>query len=190
MSEMLIEAAASGDLARVRSLLASGADANARDADGATVLMRAAHLGRLDVVRALVDAGADVNATDERGWGALARAVYNADLDRGFADVVGVLIERGANVEAPIGYGIRPLMLAAGYGEIAVVEALLAGGADVLARNDGGLTALMMVKEKFYVDVINLLHEAEQYAGVGESACSTKNAPNVNVITFLKRPAP
>ena len=88
MSEMLIEAAASGDLARVRSLLASGADANARDADGATVLMRAAHLGRLDVVRALVDAGADVNATDERGWGALAKAVYNADLDRGYADVV------------------------------------------------------------------------------------------------------
>lgn len=186
MSEMLIEAAGNGDLARVRSLLASGADANARDAEGATALMRAAHLGRLDVVRALVDGGADVNATDERGWGALAKAAYNADLDRGFADVVGFLIERGANVEAPIGYGIRPLMLAAGYGEIAVVEALLAGGADVLARNDGGLTALMMVKEKFYVDVINRLHEAERDAGVEEGSCATKNAPGSNVVTFLK----
>ena len=186
MSDSLIQAAVEGDLARVRSLLASGADVNARDADGATVLMRAAHLGRLDVVRALVDAGADVNATDERGWGALAKAVYNADLDRGYADVVEVLIERGANVEAPIGYGIRPLMLAAGYGEIAVVEALLAGGADVLARNDGGLTALMMVKEKFYVDVINRLHEAERDAGVDEGSCGTKNAPGSNVITFLK----
>jgi len=46
-----------------------------------------------------------------------------------------------------------------------------------------------MVKEKFYVDVINLLHEAERDAGVGEGSCSTKNAPGSNVVTFLK-PAP
>ena len=53
-------------------------------------------------------------------------------------------------------------MLAAAYGETPVVEALLKSGADVLARNDGELTALMMVKEKFYVDVIDLLNEAER----------------------------
>jgi len=47
-----------------------------------------------------------------------------------------------------------------------------------------------MVKQKFYVDVINLLHEAEQNAGIGEGGCGTKNAPNSNVITFMKRPAP
>lgn len=186
MSDTLIDAATRGDLAQVRTLLASGADANARDAESATALMRAAHAGHLDVVRALVDAGADVNATDLRGWGALAKACYNADLDRGFAGVVAFLIERGADVEAPIGYGIRPLMLAAGYGEIAVVDALLAGGADVLARNEGGLTALMMVKEKFYVDVINRLNEAERDAGVEEGSCGTKNAPGSNVVTFLK----
>ncbi|CAG0996156.1 protein phosphatase 1 regulatory subunit 27 [Burkholderiales bacterium] len=186
MDEALIEAAAGGDLARVRELLASGANADARDAGGATALMHAAHAGRLDVVRALLDAGADANATDERGWGALAKACHNADLDRGFADVVALLAGRGADVEAPIGYGIRPLMLAAGYGETAVVEALLAAGADVVARNEGGLTALMMVKEKFYVDVINLLHEAERDAGVDEGSCSTKNAPGSSVITFLK----
>jgi len=113
-------------------------------------------------------------------------AVHNADLDRGFADVVDTLIQHGADIEARITYGIRPLMLAAGYGEAAVVATLLRAGADVLARNDGGLTALMMVKEKFYVDVINLLHEAERDAGVEEGSCSTKNAPGSNVVTFLK----
>lgn len=186
MSGTLIEAAAAGDAARVRALAAAGASLEARDAEGETALMRAAHAGHLDAVRALVDAGSDVNAGDERGWGPLAKACYNADLDRGFADVVAFLIERGASVEAPIGYGIRPLMLAAGYGEIAVVEALLAGGADVLARNDGGLTALMMVKEKFYVDVINLLTEAERDAGAGEGSCATKHAPGSSVVTFRK----
>ena len=134
----------------------------------------------------MIEAGADVNAGDERGWTALMKAAYNADLDRGFADVVQALIDAGANVEAPIGYGIRPLMLAAGYGETAVVETLLRAGADVMARNEGGLTALMMVKQKHYVDVINVLHEAERDAGVGEGSCASKNAPGSNVVTFLK----
>ena len=96
------------------------------------------------------------------------------------------LVDAGADVEARIGYGIRPLMLAAGYGEAAVVEVLLHAGADVLARNDGGLTALMMVKEKFYVDVINLLTEAERDAGAGEGSCTTKHAPGSSVVTFRK----
>jgi ankyrin repeat protein len=186
MSELLLQAAETGDAPSARALLAAGADHNARNADGATALMLAAHAGKLDLVRVLVEAGADVNATDDRGWGPLTKAVYNPNLDRGFADVVETLIQAGAKIEAPITYGIRPLMLAAGYGETAVVETLLTAGADVLARNDGGLTALMMVKEKFYVDVINLLHEAERDAGVGEGSCSTKNAPGSNVVTFLK----
>ena len=59
-------------------------------------------------------------------------------------------------------------------------------GNQLLARNHGGLTALMMVKEKFYVDVINLLYEAEQTAGVGEGSCSTKHPPGAQVVTFLK----
>jgi ankyrin repeat protein len=186
MPETLLDAVTAGDVDRVRTALAAGADRNERDGDGATALMLAAHAGDLGMVKTLIAAGADVNATDERGWGALMKSVYNADLDRGFAEVARALIDAGADVEAPIGYGVRPLMLAAGYGETAVVETLLDAGADVLARNEGGFTALMMVKQKHYVDVINLLHEAEQAAGVGEGSCTTKNAPGSNVVTFLK----
>ncbi len=186
MSAELIEAVRAGDMASVRRLLAEGADVNSRDSEGATLLMLASHAGNLAMVLALIGAGAQVNACDERGWTPLMKAAYNADLDRGFADVVQALIDAGANVEMPIGYGIRPLMLAAGYGETAVVETLLNAGADVLARNEGGLTALMMVKQKHYVDVINLLHEAEREAGVGEGSCSSKNEPGSKVVTFLK----
>jgi ankyrin repeat protein len=186
MPDKLLEAVKAGNIASVAQMLAAGGDVNLRDSEGATLLMIASHSGNLPMVRALIAAGANVNAGDERGWTPLMKAAYNAEQDRGFADVVQALIDAGAKVEAPIAYGIRPLMLAAGYGETAVVETLLRAGADVMARNDGGLTALMMVKQKHYVDVINVLHEAERDAGVGEGSCASKNEPGSNVVTFLK----
>lgn len=177
-----------GDRVALQQQLQSGADVNFRDESGSTLLMHAAYSGNLGMVQALIAAGADVNVCDERGWSALTKAVHNAEADCGYPDVVQALIDAGANIEAPIGYGVRPLMLAAGYGETAVVEILLQAGADVLAKNEGGYTALMMVKQKHYVDVVNLLHEAEQMAGLGENSCASKNAPGSNVVTFMKRP--
>lgn len=188
MSAELITAVKNGDTARARQMLDAGAAVDTRDEAGATLLMLAANAGDLEMVEMLLAHKADVNATDGAGWGAVMKGCYNAELKRGFADVVKALIDAGANIEAPIGYGVRPLMLAAGYGETAVVEVLLQAGADVLAKNEGGYTALMMVKQKNYVDVINLLHEAEQLAGLGEGSCASKNAPGANVITFMKRP--
>lgn len=185
----LLEAVNAGDVAAARRIMSSGAYAKVRDASGNTLLMLAAQRGDLPMVELLIDVGAEVNAVDASGWSALTRAVYNPTLKQGFAEIVQALIEAGADIEAPIGYGVRPLMLAAGYGETAVVDVLLAAGADVLARNEGGYTALMMVKQKHYVDVINLLHEAEQLLGVGEGSCESKNAPGSNVVTFMKRPA-
>jgi ankyrin repeat protein len=189
MDTDLIDVVRTGDCAAARQMLVAGANVNTRDGEGATLLMLAAYKGDLEMSSVLIEAGADVNARDERGWGPLAKSVYNADLKRGFAKVAQALIDAGANIEAAIGYGVRPLMLAAGYGETDVVEVLLKAGADVRATNEGGYTALMMVKQKHYVDVINLLHEAEQLAGVGEGSCESKNAPGSNVITFMKRPA-
>jgi ankyrin repeat protein len=182
----LVACVTSGNIDAVRLKLAAGEDVNARDATGATLLMLAAFSGDLPMVKLLMACGAAVNAKDEQGWTPLTRAVHNAELNRGFADVVQALIDDGADIEAAIGFGVRPLMLAAGYGETAVVEVLLAAGADVLARNEGGFTALMMVRQKHYVDVINLLHEAEREAGAGEGTCSTKPAPVAQIINFVK----
>jgi ankyrin repeat protein len=189
MSLELIAAVTTGDVEKAKLLLVAGGDLDVRNADGSTLLMIAAASGNLLMVEWLVSNGANVNARDARGWTPLMKSVYNADLDCGFPGVGQFLIDHGADVEAAIGFGVRPLMLAAGYGEIAVVEVLLNAGADVLARNDGGFTALMMVKQKHYVDVINRLHEAEREAGVDEGSCASKNAPGVNVVTFLKPPA-
>ncbi len=184
MAREIFEAVRAGDVARAAALARGGA-AREADADGATALMLAANLGNLAMVEALVAAGADVNAADARGFTPLFHACYNADEDRGFPEVVKALLAAGADREARIGYGVRPLMYAAGNGEAGVVEALLAAGADPAAKNEGGRTALMMVKDRDYVDVINLLHEAE--LALGGEGCGTRNAPGMQVVTFLKK---
>ena len=61
LDEQLIGAAKSGDLAAVKTLLAKGADVNAKDGDGLTALIAAAGEGQLEVVRLLLNKGADAN---------------------------------------------------------------------------------------------------------------------------------
>ena len=183
MKEALVDAIRSGDAEAV-DRLATPETVNAAGPGGVTPLMVAAVLGHRTIVAGLLAAGAAVDATDDRGFTALFHGCYNADEDRGHPEVVELLLAAGADKEAKIGYGVRPLMYAAGNGEAGVVEALLRAGADPLARNDVGRTALMMVKDRDYVDVINILHEAE---GMSETAsCGSRNAPDMQVVTFLK----
>lgn len=188
MSQALFDAVKSGNLSQLNTAL-QGADINAAGERGMTPLMLAANLGQLDMVKALLAAGADVSARDEREYTALMHGAYNSDLDRGFPEVVKALIDAGADIEAKIFYDTRPLMLAAGAGEAGVVQVLLKAGVDPKARNEGGRTALMMVKDKGYIDVINLLHEAESNIELGEdgASCGSRNAPGSNVVTFLKK---
>ena len=184
MQDALIEAVRAGNIDAVRAI-ASRETVRTADAEGMTPLMLAASLGRTDIVHLLVAAGAEVDAVDARGFTALFHACYHGDEDRGHPEAVQALLDAGADREATIGFGVRPLMYAAGNGEAGVVEVLLRAGADPAARNEGGRTALMMVKDRDYVDVINILHEAE--LALGGEGCGTRNAPGMQVVTFLKK---
>lgn len=190
MSAELFAAAKTGDAETLRRLIAAGANPNTADEDGQTPLHIAAFEGHLGAVQALLDAGADVNARDAMQWTPIFKAAYNHEQDCGYAPVVKALADAGADVNARIGFGLTPLMLAAGGGEGAVCEVLLNAGADAMASNEGGRTALQMAKERHWVDVINLLHEATGFVPETEGACSTgrKGPSDQKVVNFMKRP--
>ncbi|MHA1598979.1 MAG: ankyrin repeat domain-containing protein [Alphaproteobacteria bacterium] len=70
----LMEAAKRGIVAAVIGFLSRGADANASDDNGGTVLHWAVAHGSLDVVSVLIKVGADPIKTDRRGLSPLALA--------------------------------------------------------------------------------------------------------------------
>src|SRR5579863_5701757 len=80
----------------VQTLLKAGADANAFQQEGQTVLMTAAKAGNADAVKALLDHGAEVNAKESwRGQTALMWATAE-----NHPAVVQVLVDHGADVNA------------------------------------------------------------------------------------------
>lgn len=89
----LTEAARAGDIARVRSLVARGADPNERAGlNGWTPLMHAIHKNQLRSVAALIDAGANPNIPGLSGDTPLMMAA-----GYGQTPIVRLLLSRGAH---------------------------------------------------------------------------------------------
>jgi ankyrin repeat protein len=61
-SMRLLTAAARGDLAELRRLIAAGAPVEARDGQGRTALLLAVDANHVEIAKALLDAGASVSA--------------------------------------------------------------------------------------------------------------------------------
>jgi ankyrin repeat protein len=99
-----------------------------------SALMLASLKGYLDVCKKLIARDADVN---KPGWTPLHYAATGGHLD-----VIRLLVEHHAYVDASSPNGSTPLMMAAMYGTIDAVKLLLAEGADPQIKNALGLTAI------------------------------------------------
>jgi ankyrin repeat protein len=144
----VFEAAALGRVERVRDLLASDPTlAIARSADGFSALHYPAFFGRGEAAaaaQALLAAGADVNARSDNAFSVL--PIHSA-VAGGLDEVVAVLVDSGADVNARQRHGWTPLHGAAQNGSLASVEKQLAAGADPAARNDDGVDAVELARQ-------------------------------------------
>ena len=94
--------------------------------------------GDLEEVCKCIQQGADVNTNAENnGWKALSWASF-----KGCTEIVKLLLENGADMEAKDNYGETALMLAARWGYVKAVKVLLEYGADVDSKSKYGFTAL------------------------------------------------
>lgn len=170
----LMYAARDGAKDAVAALADAKADLNASDPDGTTALMYAIINAHFDTAAALIEKGADPNVADSTGTTALYSAVdmhtMGPMLSRpspklvdklDAADVVRVLIQHGANVnarlkrpiigrhhtptgDASLGEGTTPLARAAKSNDLQLMRLLLDAGADPKLTLKDRTTVLMI----------------------------------------------
>ena len=146
----LIEAAKSGDAARVAALLAEGADARSASRDGTTALHWAARAASTETVERLLEAGADPTIANRYGITPLALAAENGE-----PAVVAALLAAGADPNTATPAGETVLMVAARTGRVPVLDQLLSAGATVDATESWrGQTALMWAAAENNADAV------------------------------------
>jgi len=179
----LLYVAPKGYTNRVKELIDAGADINAKDNNGRTVLNLAVEEGHTDVVKVLIANGVDLNDGSLHGAAALgykdiANMLINAGAyvnDRsdelGYTplmsaalrenpEIIELLIANGADINARCVEMNTPLIYAAIYGCPKNAEVLIANGADINAKNNNGQTALMFAALNEHVEVARLLIDA------------------------------
>ena len=127
-----------GEAAMVRLLCEKGAALDARMNEGETAVWVAVNEGRLDTLGVLIEAGANVNLIG--GKQKLAPILIATTSDR--PDVVRALLRAKADPHAATSDGLRSVHVAAGSGDITILQLLLDAGAAVNAKTVSGKTAI------------------------------------------------
>lgn len=139
------------DSMKVAAVLASSPNIKAeiRNAADESALMLAALKGELGLCQLLISKGADVN---KPGWAPLHYAATSGHLE-----VMRLLLDEHAYIDAASSNGTTPLMMAALYGTPTAVKLLLEGGADPLLKNEQALTAIDFANRGNRTESANLI---------------------------------
>lgn len=113
---------------------------------GDTALMIAAYKANKPAVIALLDKGAAVN---KQGWTPLHYAAASGD-----NEIVKMLMDKSAQLDALSPNGTTPMMMAARNGHILTIKLLLDAGADASLKNQRGMTAIDFASAGGYKDIV------------------------------------
>lgn len=170
-------AAREGDIDATRTLITTGVNLNEQSlgvGDPAPVrspMQWATLKCHSDIVRMLIDAGADVS-TNSYGWAAIHDAVLCGD-----PEMVKLLLDNGANINAVAWGKWTPLFMAVEKGNTSIVRVLLDGGANVNAKD------LQKAQEKDYTIIVKMLQNAqeERYLAAEKPASSVPKQIAVSI---------
>jgi len=159
--QALLQSVWDGDLAKVELLVKKGASVNSVEPKKKrTPLMLATAKKNLEVVEYLTKKGADVNARDSDGQTALMYACRQHLKAEPENSIAIFLLNHGAEVNLQsTKKGFTALMLAAGAGNVELVQKLLEKGADPAIRDNFGVTAAAAAQKTGHSAVVDLLSE-------------------------------
>ena len=150
---LLHYAAVEGSAGIVEYLIKHGAQVNVTNQYGYTPLDEATFAARIETVallkqaRATRDEGFQIKAVPTSVGDGIPADQLDADLriaaSKGETEMINLLLELGADIEAKNYDGNTALMYAAFWGKTEMVNLLLKRGANIEAKNDNGNTALM-----------------------------------------------
>ena len=136
----------------IRSLLDQGANVNAVDANGVTLLIAASYNGQVEIVRLLLAKGAQVDKAEGSGFTPLHIASQ-----QGHTEIVKLLLDKNAQVnKAKVGNN-TPLYAASRNGHTEIVRLLLSKGAQVDKEANAGLTPLFIACQQGHTEIVRLL---------------------------------
>nr|XP_012418951.1 PREDICTED: ankyrin repeat and SOCS box protein 3 isoform X2 [Odobenus rosmarus divergens] len=146
-------AASQGHWKIVQILLEAGADPNATTLEETTPLFLAVENGQIDVLRLLLRHGANVNGSHSMcGWNALHQATFQEN-----AEIIKLLLKKGANKECQDDFGITPLFVAAQYGKLESLNILTSSGANVNCQALDKATPLFIAAQEGHTECVELL---------------------------------
>jgi ankyrin repeat protein len=118
-----------GSVAMLREVLRAMPDLTRTNRFGGTALIPASDRGHVAMVRALLETEIDVDHVNDLGWTALLEAVILGDGGPPHRQIVGALVEAGADVSLPDRDGVTPLQHARDRGYAEIARTLEAAGA-------------------------------------------------------------